>query len=644
MHNTLEQVFGYPQFRPGQEAAISAVLAGRSAAAIFPTGSGKSLCYRLPALLLPHLTLVVSPLLALMQDQLAFLKRHGISAGSIDSAQSREDANDVMARARSGELKILMISVERLKNERFRNFLQQVPISLLVVDEAHCISEWGHNFRPDYLKLPDYQRQFNIPQALLLTATATPKVIADMQTKFAIAPADVVTTGFYRPNLNLLVEPVRGHDKRRRLVEWMAERPGQPSIVYVTLQKTAEHIAEHLERNGIQAEAYHAGLPHDQREDIQRRFMAGQSNCIVATIAFGMGIDKSDIRNVVHFDLPKSIENYSQEIGRAGRDGQPSDCLVLANRDSLNVLENFVYGDTPERDGIRYVLDELKASVPEGQWEFLLGPLADQSNIRSLPLKTLLVQLELRGLIAPRYAYYAEYRFKYLLEPEALLKRFEGERRDFVAAIIRTSARARTWATVDFEAMYSQYSAERNRVVTALDYFQERGWVELESKQMTEVYSLLHSDFASDALSAELHEYFTRHEQTEVARIHAMLEVFATERCLGYRLAEYFGDHNAPERCGHCSVCHGHVARLPEPPALPPLVDKNFAELCGEFIHRHEQHAGRIPSAERLTRFLCGISVPLFTRLKARAIPGFAVLEEYPYAEVREWADNHLLD
>ncbi|MBP5946200.1 MULTISPECIES: RecQ family ATP-dependent DNA helicase [unclassified Pseudomonas] len=642
MHNTLEQVFGYPQFRPGQEAAISAVLAGRSAAAIFPTGSGKSLCYQLSALMLPNLTLVVSPLLALMQDQLAFLQRHGIAAGSIDSAQSRDDANDVMARARSGELKILMISVERLKNERFRNFLQQVPISLLVVDEAHCISEWGHNFRPDYLKLPDYQRQFSISQTLLLTATATPKVITDMQAKFAIAAEDVVTTGFYRPNLNLLVEPVRGQDKRRRLVEWMAERPGQPSIVYVTLQKTAEHIAEHLERNGIQAEAYHAGLPHDKREAIQKRFMAGQSNCIVATIAFGMGIDKSDIRNVVHFDLPKSIENYSQEIGRAGRDGQPSDCLVLANRDSLNVLENFVYGDTPERDGIRYVLDELKASVPEGQWEFLLGPLADQSNIRALPLKTLLVQLELRGLIAPRYAYYAEYRFKYLLEPDALLERFEGERKDFVAAIIQTSSRARTWATVSFEAMYTQYSAERNRVVKALDYFQEKGWVELESKQMTEVYSVLESDFDSDVLSADLHDYFTRHEQAEVARIHAMLEVFATERCLGYRLAEYFGDHNAPERCGHCSVCHGHVARLPAPPELPALVDKNFAALCGDFIHKHEQHTGNVPTAERLTRFLCGISVPLFTKLKARAISGYAALEDYPYAEVRGWAQEHL--
>ncbi|ROM59359.1 RecQ family ATP-dependent DNA helicase [Pseudomonas rhodesiae] len=642
MHDTLQQVFGYPQFRTGQEDTVSAVLAGRSAAAIFPTGSGKSLCYQLSAVLLPHLTLVVSPLLALMQDQLGFLQRHGISAGSIDSAQSREDANDVMARARSGELKILMISVERLKNERFRNFLQSVRISLLVVDEAHCISEWGHNFRPDYLKLPDYQRQFNIPQALLLTATATPEVIADMQTKFAIAANDVVTTGFYRPNLNLLVEPVSGADKRRRLIQWMNERAGQPSIVYVTLQKTAEQIAEHLNRHGIQAEAYHAGLPHDKREDIQQRFMEGRSNCIVATIAFGMGIDKSDIRNVVHFDLPKSIENYSQEIGRAGRDGRPSDCLVLANRDSLNVLENFVYGDTPEQEGILRVLEQLQAARGEGQWEFLLRSLADHSNIRELPLKTLLVQLELRGVIAPRYAFYAEYRFKYLVEPEALLARFSGERQQFVAAIIQVCKRAKTWATVDFDALHQQHNAVRSRVVKALDYFQEQGLIELESKQMTEVYSLLNTDFDPQALSQELYTGFKQHELAQVARIHSMLELFATEHCLGQRLARYFGDENAPQRCGHCSVCHGQVAHLLPPPSLPALVDKNFMGLCGDFIHRHHEHTGHLPGAERLTRFLGGISVPLFTKLKARTIPGFAALEDYPYAEVRAWAQAHL--
>ena len=642
MHDTLQQVFGYPQFRLGQEETVSAVLAGRSAAAIFPTGSGKSLCYQLSAVLLPHLTLVVSPLLALMQDQLGFLQRHGISAGSIDSAQSRDDANDVMARARSGELKILMISVERLKNERFRNFLHSVQISLLVVDEAHCISEWGHNFRPDYLKLPDYQRQFNIPQALLLTATATPKVIADMQAKFAIAAGDVVTTGFYRPNLNLLVEPVSGQDKRRRLVEWMKERANQPSIVYVTLQKTAEQIAEHLNRHGIQAEAYHAGLPHDKREGIQQRFMGGRSNCIVATIAFGMGIDKSDIRNVVHFDLPKSIENYSQEIGRAGRDGQPSDCLVLANRDSLNVLENFVYGDTPEQEGICRVLEELLAARSEGQWEFLLRSLSDHSNIRELPLKTLLVQLELKGVIAPRYAFYAEYRFKYLIEPDALLARFSGERQQFVAAIIQVCKRAKTWATVDFDVLYQQHNAERSRVVKALDYFQEQGLIELESKQMTEVYSLLDTDFDPQVLSAELYTGFKQHEVTEVARIHAMLDLFATEYCLGQRLAQYFGDENAPQRCGHCSVCHGHIAHLPAPPSLPPLVGKNFMGLCGDFIHRHHEYTGCLPDAERLTRFLGGISVPLFTKLKARGIPGFAALEDYPYAEVRDWTHAQL--
>ena len=644
MYNTLEQVFGYPQFRAGQEAAISAVLAGRSAAAIFPTGSGKSLCYQLPALLLPHLTLVVSPLLALMQDQLAFLQRHGIAAASIDSVQSRDEASAVMARAKAGELKILMVSVERLKNERFRHFLQQVPISLLVVDEAHCISEWGHNFRPDYLKLPDYQHQFNIPQALLLTATATPAVIADMQRKFAIAESDVVTTGFYRANLDLWVEPVTGTAKRQRLVQWMGERPGQPSIVYVTLQKTAEQIAQHLSQHGISANAYHAGLPHEQRESIQRQFMAGQLNCIVATIAFGMGIDKSDIRNVVHFDLPKSIENYSQEIGRAGRDGATSECLVLANRDSLNVLENFVYGDTPELQGIRCVLEELSAAIAEGQWEFMLTPLSDQSNIRQLPLKTLLVQLELRGLIAPRYAYFAEYRFKFLIEPDTLLAKFEGERQQFVAAIIQTSSHARTWATVNFDTLYEQHQADRNRVVKALDYFQEKGWIELESKQMTEVYNVLVTEVDAQALSLELHQYFTAHERSEIARIHAMLALFSSDTCLSHRLAQYFGDEQAPQQCGHCSVCAGQIARLPDPPALAPLVDKNFEALCGAFIHKHQEYTGSYPPAERVTRFLCGISVPLFTKIKARSIAGFAALENYPYADVRHWAEHHLAD
>ena len=326
---------------------------------------------------------------------------------------------------------------------------------------------------------------------------------------------------------------------------------------------------------------------------LQRRFMAGQVDMIVATIAFGMGIDKSDVRNLVHYDLPKSVENYSQEIGRAGRDGARSGCLVLANRDGLNVLENFVYGDTPERDGILRVLQELRGAVGEGgRWELTLNALSDQSNIRQLPLKTLLVQLELRGIIAPLFAYFAEYRFKYLVEPDALVARFEGERRQFVEALVATSQRARTWSTVDFDRLWSEHQAERARVVKALDFFQERGWIELESKQMTEVYASLRSDWSTDALADELHGYFKRQEASEIGRINAMLDLFASHTCLSQRLAAYFGDHQAPTRCGHCSVCRGQVAHLPEP-ALPALEGKDFAALCDAFRQRQHDYDGR---------------------------------------------------
>ncbi|MCF7481248.1 RecQ family ATP-dependent DNA helicase [Vibrio sp. J1-1] len=629
LQQTLQSVFGFDSLRSGQQPVIEAVMNGDSAAAIFPTGSGKSLCYQLPATQLPNLTLVISPLLALMKDQLSFLQSKGIAAASIDSSQSREESQQVMAGVKNGQIKILMISVERLKNERFREFIRQIPISLMVVDEAHCISEWGHNFRPDYLKLPQYQSELNIPQTLLLTATATPAVINDMQQKFNIASENITVTGFYRPNLDISVIPCTESEKQTQLNSIVAKQPTLPTIVYVTQQQTAEQVAKSLIHIGINAHAYHAGMKSDVREQIQQQFMGNQIDCIVATIAFGMGVDKSDIRRVIHFNLPKSIENYAQEIGRAGRDGQRSECILLGNSSGLTVLENFVYGDTPERTSIKYVLEQAREHAP--QWEIVPLRLSRESNIRQLPLKTLLVYLELEKVIKAKYSYFAEYRFKFLQDQQFILNQFQGERRQFVEAIFTCSTKAKVWCQVDLDALWMHYQSERSRVVAALDYFHQNGWIELESKQLTDVYTVLPNQQRSENLEQHLYELFQSKEHKDIERIHTMLSLFQSSDCLSYQLAHYFADHNAPTQCGHCSVCRGQVAAFPtQVNELPE--HKQIVSWVNEFV----QLSPTTISNEAVARFLCGISTPLISQLKATKKSGYGAMENVSFDKVIE--------
>ncbi|ANQ27105.1 RecQ family ATP-dependent DNA helicase [Vibrio natriegens] len=633
LQQTLQSVFGFDSLRSGQQPVIEAVMSGNSAAAIFPTGSGKSLCYQLPATQLPNLTLVISPLLALMKDQLSFLQSRGIAAASIDSSQSREESQQVMAGVKNGQIKILMISVERLKNERFREFIRQIPISLMVVDEAHCISEWGHNFRPDYLKLPQYQRELNISQSLLLTATATPAVIDDMQQKFNIASEHITVTGFYRPNLDISVVPCQESEKQTQLNTIVAAQPTLPTIVYVTQQQTAEQVAKSLIHIGINAHAYHAGMKSDVREKIQQQFMDSQIDCIVATIAFGMGVDKSDIRRVIHFDLPKSIENYAQEIGRAGRDGQRSECILLGNTSGLTVLENFVYGDTPERTSISYVLEQAREHTP--QWEVVPLRLSRDSNIRQLPLKTLLVYLELEKVIEAKYSYFAEYRFKFLQDQQFILNQFQGERRQFVEAIFTCSTKAKVWCQVDLDALWMHYQSERSRVVAALDYFHQNGWIELESKQLTDVYAVLPIQQSSETLEQHLYELFQSKERKDIERIHTMLGLFQSSECLSYQLAHYFADHNAPTQCGHCSVCRGQVAAFPAQENEIPE-HKQIVSWVKEFV----QLSPTTISNEAVARFLCGISTPLISQLKATKKSGYGAMANVSFDKVIELVND----
>ncbi|WOH37932.1 ATP-dependent DNA helicase RecQ [Thalassotalea fonticola] len=636
----LQSHFGFSHFRDGQQQVVDTIMNGESAAAIFPTGSGKSLCYQLPALVLPHLTLVISPLLALMQDQLEFLASKGISAASIDSMQTKEQSQQVLAGVKAGHIQILMISVERLNNERFRQFLAQVPISLLVVDEAHCISEWGHNFRPDYLKLPKYKAQFNIRQTLLLTATATEKVVVDMGEKFAIGQNNIVLTGFYRPNLNLHVQGLAQADKDLFLAQWLNDKTQLSGIVYVTLQQTTEQVARSLSAQGISASAYHAGMDSEQRQSIQKNFMNGNIRLIVATIAFGMGIDKNDIRFVVHYDLPKSIENYAQEIGRAGRDGNSSECLVLANYDNLNILENFVYADTPEENAISYVINEIieQAKLNNFQWEVVLNSLSSQSNIRLLSLKTLLVYLELAGLIKPAYSYFAEYKFKLKCSENELINKFDGERQTFIKAILESSDKAKIWYTLNFDRMAVQYPSERSRVITAIEYFDEKGLIELQSKQMTEVYQVNSNPMDLTLLNTDMYSRFEQKERSEIKRIEHLLAFFASSACLSQQLAHYFSDPRLQQPCGHCSVCLGNVTTMPATPALKPLDEFKFEQYTNEI----NKKLGKQTSITLISRFLCGLTTPIFTKLRVRKLTGFAIFEHYRFNDVRLWVEKNI--
>ena len=635
IHKALKQTFGFDQFRDGQEQAVTQLLNGNSSLAIFPTGSGKSLCYQFTALHLPHLTLVVSPLLALMKDQLSFLASKGISAASIDSTLTPSENQEVIAQVRNGDIKILMVSVERFKNERFRQFIGSVPLSMLVVDEAHCISEWGHNFRPDYLKLPAYRDELNIPLVLLLTATATKAVKRDMENKFNIADEHVVQTGFYRPNLDLAVLPVITAEKNNKLLEQVTAQSGA-GIVYVTLQQSAERVADFLQQNNLNAAAYHAGFDSDKRQSIQEQFMAGNIQIIVATIAFGMGIDKSDIRFVIHYDLPKSIENYSQEIGRAGRDGKPSKCITLANLDGLNTVENFVYGDTPELVAIDFVLNNIRNERQDGNWELQVVSLSNASNVKQLPLKTLLVQLELFGVVRPMYAYFAEFKYKFIKPKEQILAQFNGERRDFVEAIFKHTDMKKVWGQPDFDALFANYASDRGRVITALEYLQETNCIELETKRMTEVFAVDEQAHADTELSNKLHEYFADKEQKEIKRIAALIRFFELDNCLSSNLSRYFDDQQAPEQCGHCSVCRGQVAKLSYSQQQEWPSDEKLTQVLTELKNHLSGKLNQPLSNELMCRFLAGLSVPIFARNKVRQLSGFAMCENLRYADIRD--------
>jgi ATP-dependent DNA helicase RecQ len=623
---TLQNRFGFGAFRGGQESVVRALLDGRPALAVFPTGGGKSLCYQLPALLLDGLTLVISPLIALMKDQVDALTARGIAAARLDSTLDGEELAELYRRLEARELKLLYIAPERLANETFRKRVGKLGVAMVAIDEAHCISEWGHNFRPDYLKLAAFCRSLRVRRVLALTATATPKVARDIRRSFRVESADHVQLSFHRPNLDLRVTPCRAADRKALLLERLAAIDGAV-VVYVTRQETAEEVATFLAKNGVSARAYHAGLPDEFRADAQQAFMGGATRVIVATIAFGMGIDKADIRGVIHYNLPKSLENHTQEIGRAGRDGAPAVCELFACADDLTVLENFVLSDTPTPRALENLVDRVLRLGTE--FDVSVYDLSISTDIRASVVSTVLAYLETDGIIRARGVFYGSYRVRLLRPREQVLAGRPASERAFLTKVLDAGSEGRSWLSFDPSVIAAALGVPREKVVAALSALEAAGDAALTLSQVRHGFRLMREPGDLKALAADLTERFIRRELADLARVRQVLGLSACKNCLTGYLTRHFGEVLA-EPCGHCDRCRGVpavVIRTPKPRKASDTEWLRIREVVAE------NHAA-LGSPRQLARFLCGMSSPAATKARLSRHDAFGLLADLPFSAV----------
>ena len=561
--SALQEFFGFAEFREGQREVIAAVLAGHDCVVVMPTGGGKSLCFQLPALMREGATVVVSPLIALMKDQVDALHARGLPATFINSSIDFEEQKARLSGIRQGKYKLVYVAPERFRSQHFVEALRGANVSLFAVDEAHCVSTWGHDFRPDYLRLKAAIEEINRPQVIALTATATPYVRADIIEQLALREPRAFVSGFDRPNLSIKVVHTQKEREKIAHVRALADKGrGGSGIIYASMRKSVEQITGRLREAGLSVAGYHAGMEEAERTRAQDDFMSGRTQMIVATNAFGMGIDKPDIRFVAHYQMPGSIEAYYQEIGRAGRDGQPSTCLLLFNYADKRTQDYFIEGSFPPPELIGKVYEAL-AGTGLRRIELSTREIAARAGVRNeMAVQSALIILEKAGHIERGAAGENRARLRLLVPPAearkqidvgrsardkqilfGLLGGYELSQRaeveldvpDFAETMgLDLAATRRALASLAAAAVVSYEPARRTRGVLLLD------------QQPAKILKIRPQDLA-------------RRAALEQRKLREMINFCYAEDCYRAFILSYFGDHSSQGNCGTCGNCRREI-------------------------------------------------------------------------------------
>ncbi|MCI0573543.1 MAG: ATP-dependent DNA helicase [Myxococcaceae bacterium] len=586
----LTRHFGLSGFRPGQADVITSVLAGHNTVVVMPTGAGKSLCYQLPAVLLPGLTVVVSPLIALMKDQVEQLTARGIPAVSINSSLGELERAERLRRVRNRQVKLVYVAPERFRSPSFLDALAEAGVDLLAVDEAHCISQWGHDFRPDYLLLGQVRKRLRPPRTVALTATATPEVREDIVRSLLMKDPVVFAAGFDRPNLHLEVLQVSGDEERQGAVTALA-RQGGSGIAYCSTRRAAETLHAALQARGLRPVLYHAGMGDDARGLAQDTFMSTPDAIAVATSAFGMGIDKPDIRWVAHAQIPRAVEAYYQEVGRAGRDGEAARAVLLFNHADVYTQERLIQGNHPP-DSV--LADVWTALTQVESYERGLPALGGQVGASEFEVSAALRILEQAGKVERGGR--GEGAWVLTLTEQAEQAHPRSPEARALLAILRAAYPTGRPTTTELGLVARRAGLDEEQARHALKLLEHAGTLQVRRPFVGRALrALVRVPF--DELGLPL-ERIREQERRALLMLKRMTDYAYARRCRRGFILRYFGESEAAERCGGCDVCTGPV--LPRPstgtsraPAPSDAAPGGHSELAAAELRRWRRELAR---------------------------------------------------